>query len=157
MHLIPKASGGKRPIGVLATIMRLWEAIRKPVVWQWRSRNTRPYNWATAGRSAEAAIWGQALKDDVAKARGKVCGAVLYDLVKAYEYVKLELIWEAGIAMDFPLLILRLLLEGFAFLRVLIYRGTVAEGSATLSAILAGSVFCDVRPSPSTKSHHPNI
>ena len=37
IHLIPKASGGSRPIGVLATVTRLWESMRNLVVWQWRS------------------------------------------------------------------------------------------------------------------------
>ena len=96
---------GKRPIGVLATVARTWEAMRKPVVWQWRSKHTRPYNWATAGRSAEAAVWGQALRDEVARAKGKSCGAVLFDLLKAYEYVRLELVSAAGLEMEFPTVI----------------------------------------------------
>ena len=141
IHLIPKASGGRRPIGVLATVTRIWESMRKPVVWQWRAKHTRPYNWATAGRSAEAAVWGQALRDEVARAKGKACGAVLYDLVKEYEYVRLELVWEAGLQMEFPAVILRLLMEIYAFVRTLVYRGALADGIETLSAILAGSVF----------------
>ena len=141
IHLIPKASGGRRPIGVMASVIRLWEAARKPVIWQWRAKNARPYNWAAAGRSAEAAIWGQTVRDEVAQAKGKSCGAVLFDLVKAYEYVRLELVWEAGMAAGFPALVLRLLMESFAFARTLIYRGALAKGITTLSAILAGSVF----------------
>ena len=65
----------------------------------------------------------------------------MFDLVKAYEYVKLELVWEAGWAMGFPPLILRLLLESFAVTRALTFRGALAHGIDTLSAILAGSVF----------------
>ena len=141
VHLIPKASGGRRPIGVLATFVRLWEAVRKPIVWQWRSRIERPYNWAAPGRSAEMGVWGQSLKDEVAKGRGQHSGAVMYDLAKAYEMVKLELVWEHGRRWGFPGRILRLMLEAFAFTRHLVFKGAVAEGVDTLSAILAGSVF----------------
>ena len=140
-HLVPKPSGGRRPMGVLATITRIWEAIQKPVVWRWRAANIRPYNWAAAGRSAEGAIWAQTLEDEAAIARGYQCGAVLFDLVKAYEMVKLELVWREGMAMGFPPLILRLALESFAFTRTLSYHGAVAEGVETLSAILASSAL----------------
>ena len=32
IHLIPKPDGGRRPIGVQPTIVRIWERIRKPIV-----------------------------------------------------------------------------------------------------------------------------
>ena len=141
VHLIPKASGGRRPIGVLATFVRVWEAMRKPIVWQWRAQIERPYNWAATGRSAEMGVWGQSLKDEVARGKGQQRGAVMYDLAKAYEMVRLELVWEHGRRWRFPKIILRLLLECFAFIRHLMFKGAVAEGVETLSAILAGSAF----------------
>ena len=141
VHLIPKPAGGRRPIGVLATFIRVWEAMRKPVIWRWRTAIARPYNWAAKGRSAEAGIWCQSIKDEVARGVGQHCGAVLFDLVKAYEMVKLDLIWHHGMKRRFPGRILRLVLESFAFTRYLVFRQAVAAGADTLSAMLAGSVF----------------
>ena len=121
--------------------MRVWEAVRKPIVWQWRAKIDRPYNWAATGRSAEMGVWGQSLKDEVARGRGQQAGAVMYDLAKAYEMVKLELVWQHGRRWGFPARILRLMLESFAFIRHLVFKGAVASGVDTLSAILAGSAF----------------
>ena len=42
--LIPKADGGRTPIGLLAAIVRVWERLRKPVVAAWRKSVERPYN-----------------------------------------------------------------------------------------------------------------
>ena len=53
--LIPKADGGRRPIGLLAGLVRILERIRKPIVASWRASVERPYNWAARGRSPQAA------------------------------------------------------------------------------------------------------
>ena len=70
--------------------------MRKAAIWRWRAQNERDYNWSTKGRSAEAAVYGQALRDEAALARGYCVAATLYDLTKAYESVRLELVWEEG-------------------------------------------------------------
>ena len=74
-------------------------------------------------------------------ARGEESAAALIDLAKAFEYVRLELVWEAGKRLKFPEGILRLMLETFAFVRHLLLNGAMSEAVATLSAILAGSSF----------------
>ena len=66
--LIPKADGGRRPIGLLAAIVRVWERIRKPVVATWRKSVERPYNWAAKGRSPQAAAWHHSLRAEAAVA-----------------------------------------------------------------------------------------
>ena len=67
VHFIPKQAGGRRPIGVLATFIRIWEVMRKPVIWSWRTAIARPFNWAATGRSAESGVWGQSVKDEAAR------------------------------------------------------------------------------------------
>ena len=32
VHLIPKATGGRRPVGLLPSLVRVWERVRKPAV-----------------------------------------------------------------------------------------------------------------------------
>ena len=57
----------------------------------------RSYNWAANRRSPEAAVWKQALRAEAAAARGLESAACLLDLVKAFEMVKLELVWRGGL------------------------------------------------------------
>ena len=76
IHLIPKPSGGRRPIGVLPTLVRVWERIRKCEVQKWSNATRRHYDWATQGRSAEAAAWTQSLFDEAAAADGLQTAAV---------------------------------------------------------------------------------
>ena len=139
--LIPKNDGGRRPIGLLPALVRLWEKIRRPVVATWRVSVLRPYNWAAKGRSPQAAVWKEALRSEAACARGHSSGAVLIDLVKAFEYVKLELIWYAGLRLGFPVTMLALILESFSFARRLKCNGIYSDEFHTLSAILAGGGY----------------
>ena len=82
--LIPKADGGRRPIGLLAMLVRVWERVRRPIVQSWRRSVERDYNWAGKGRSAQAAVWKQALLDEVALGDGKHAAAALLDLVHPF-------------------------------------------------------------------------
>ena len=41
VHLIPKPIGGRRPIGLVSSLPRLWERARKPLLLQWRTACTR--------------------------------------------------------------------------------------------------------------------
>ena len=75
-------TGGRRPIGLQATIIRLWERARRPYVEEWRCRVHRDFNWAAKGRSAEGAVWVRALFDEAAIATGKTAASGMLDLVK---------------------------------------------------------------------------
>ena len=50
IKLIPKPKGGKRPIGLLAALVRLWERMRIPEVRRWKQTAFRDYNWAAKGQ-----------------------------------------------------------------------------------------------------------
>ena len=139
--LIPKSDGGRRPIGLLPAIIRIWERCRRPIVHAWRATVSRSYNWAAKGRNPEDAVWRQALKGEVAKSEGLESASALVDLVKAFEMVKLELVWMAGLRLHFPPDILRLTMETFALARRLVLDSAVADPVHTLSAVLAGSSF----------------
>ena len=139
--LIPKSDGGRRPIGLLPALIRIWERSRRPIVQSWRTTVERSYNWAAKGRSPEDAVWKQALKGEVAKAEGLQAASTLVDLVKAFEMVKLELVWRAGLRLHFPPKLLRMVLEIFALARRLVLDQAVSDPILTLSAILAGGSF----------------
>ena len=44
MHFTPKPTGGRRPIAVLATVLRVWERVRKPLVREWIACNHKEYD-----------------------------------------------------------------------------------------------------------------
>ena len=141
IHLIPKTVAGTRPIGLLPTVVRIYERIRRPVVARWRESNAKQYNWMTGGRSAVRAVWAQTVQDEAAVAQGKVSVSALLDLEKAFECVRLDRIWGLARKRNFPMIILKAVMEAYCFARRLVYQGAVGEEIRTLSAILAGGGF----------------
>ena len=142
MYLIPKPTGGRRPIGLLAALPRLWAKVRKTKVRGWRHELGKHYDWMRKGKGAQQAVWIQSVMEEAAQQRGLASAAVLVDLVKAFEQVMLQLVWAAGLEHGFPMKILRLSMEACAFPRRMVYRGAYSERSvSTLSAILAGHGF----------------
>ncbi len=142
IRLIPKATGGRRPIGLLASLVRLWERVRRPHIVEWRGRVQRGYNWMTRRRGAARAVWAQTVAEEAARQRGLASAAVLVDLVKAFEMIILARVWKVAIRLEFPPHLLRLSMEVCAFERRLAYRGAYSEGTAhTLTAVLAGSGY----------------
>lgn len=136
--LDPQTWGGRRPIGILPTVVRVWERCRKIEVQRWLHQNRRKFDWATSGRSAEMAAWHQSITDEAATAQGLTSVGAFLDLAKAFENVRLQDIWAAGRRLHFPLVVLRVTLEAFAFSRRLVYQQAISEPVGTLSAILAG-------------------
>ena len=56
--LVPKTPTGERPIGLMSSIVRVWERMRKPsILDQWMISQTRSHDWVCKGRSAEMAGW----------------------------------------------------------------------------------------------------
>ncbi len=138
IHLIPKLAGGRRPIGILPTLVRVWERTRRSEVVAWRSSCNRDYNWMSPGRGAERSVWVQSIHEEAARARGDMTASVLIDLVKAFEMIVLSHVWDRGLIHRFPVQILRLALETCSFARRLTYRGAVSKVSSTFTAIIAG-------------------
>ena len=138
LHLIPKPAGGRRPIGLLPTLVRLWERARKDVVRRWRSKEAMPFSWAGKGKGSEAAVWQQSVRAEAATHRGHTTAAMMVDLVKAFESVPLWRVWEAGLRRGLPTRLLRLALEACSFTRRLVFSHAFSEAVESLSAILAG-------------------
>ena len=49
LFLIPKPSGGRRPVAVMATIARIWEKARRPTIRQWAGKNRKDQDRSTSG------------------------------------------------------------------------------------------------------------
>ena len=61
----------------------------------------------------------------------------MFDLAKAYEVVRLELVWEHDREWGNPGRMLRLMLERIGITRHCVFKGAVAGGVDTLSASLS--------------------
>ena len=62
--LVPKTPTGERPIGLVPSIVRVLERMRKPILDQWMISQTWSYDWACKGRSAEMAAWQHLVLED---------------------------------------------------------------------------------------------
>ena len=138
VHLIPKPVGGRRPIGLMATLIRLYERVRRHLIVEWRATRNDNHNYMVGGKSAEDAVWCQSVRDEAVRENGLVSASVLLDLVKAFECVRLDVIWRAAMRTGFPLAVLRLSLQAYCRARRLVYRGVVGDPVLSLNAILAG-------------------
>ena len=81
--------------------MRVWERMRRPEMLCWMRSQEREYHWSNVGGTAETAVWQQLvhaesldLKDDGADS--EAMATVLLDLVKCFEKVRLEHVWNWG-------------------------------------------------------------
>ena len=66
--LLPKLTGGVRPIALFASLYRLWTRTRRPLVQQWMQSNNRPFFAAGKGRDPESTVWRQAMRAETAVA-----------------------------------------------------------------------------------------
>ena len=141
IHLIPKLSGGMRPIGLMATLIRIYERVRRNLVARWREENCEDFNYMANGRSSIDAVWNQSVRDEAAARKGILSASALLDLIKAFESVRLDIIWATGVENKFPLPVLRLALQAYCLTRRLVFREAVGKPIRTFNAILAGGGF----------------
>ena len=137
-----KLLGGFRPIGLLPSIIRLWEVCRKRALWDWERENRRSYNWAAPGNSSYTVVAHQRLAAE-AMPNGFFSALALLDLVKAYELVPHHRILDGAVAFNFPLVILRVLFCVFNLPRRICIQVCFSsfDVGASFSTIIAGSVF----------------
>ena len=86
--LLPKSSGGLRPIGLFPWLPKVWAKARRDTVAEWEALNSRGYLFAGAGRGADHAVWKQAARAEWAGiVKHTDFGMAFFDLVKAFDRV----------------------------------------------------------------------
>ena len=107
--LLPKPDGGRRPIGLLPSLIRLWMRVRLSVVRRWQALHERDYFYAGPRRGAQVASRKQAARAELAQASEySSYAAMLLDLVKAFERVPHYWLVRQAVRFRYPLIILRL-------------------------------------------------
>jgi len=144
--LIPKPDGGRRPIGLLPSVVRWWMRIRLEVVRSWQAANERPF-YAGPRKGAEVAAWKHAARSELAHSQrheGICYAALLLDLVKAFERVPHEWLIAQGVRFQYPLLILRLSIRAYRLHRTLVVEGLCSALLCATRGITAGAVHATV-------------
>ena len=138
--LIPKPTGGRRPIGWYQTIFRIWGAIRSPLVKQWERVKTSGLGFATdPGQSAIDVVWRHSLRGEIAKSSSRYFGCVLWDLQKCYEKIQHDRLIEAANKHGYPTGILRLTLASYRASRRILLNGLVSRHIYPNAGIIAGA------------------
>ena len=143
--LIPKSDSGRRPIGLLPSLIRWWMRARLDVVRAWQHNHERPYFYAGPGKGADVACWCQAARADLAAARRLVDHAnVMSDLVKAFERVPHFWLAQFAHKYDYPVHILRLSISAYRLARVIVISGVSSDFMYALRGITAGAVHATI-------------
>ena len=138
---LDKPDGGKRPIGLLASILRIWGKLRRSYANEWERDNARSYFWGGAAKGAEQCVWHQALRSEWASGAGQCSASALLDLAKCYEKVKHGLLADKCQQHGFNAIVARLAISLYAGPRRLVANGAVSRQMCTKQGILAGCTF----------------
>ena len=133
--LLPKPDGGRRPIGLMPSLIRLWMRVRLDVVRVWRSGPMK---------GASVAAWKQAARAEWANSSDLDYISTLLDLVKAFERVPHDWLVHHAIALNYPIRILKLSVKAYLLGRVIIVDGVASPLIWAERGITAGSVFATI-------------
>ena len=137
--LLPKADGGKRPIGLFPSTVRLWMRARSRVLRKWERDDQRSGIFGGKGMSATRASWAAAFRGENASHNTAHYAQVLLDLEKAFESVPHKQLWDAAARRGYPLSILRLSLAAYKLPRAVGCDGVFSRLISASREITAGS------------------
>ena len=126
--LIPKNVTSERPLALMPTLIRWWEALGVPEVAKWQQKYRVDWD-ATDGRNggAQRTVWDVLVEMDrfngKAKAEEQGAVALVSDLAKAFELVSLPVVWAWATHFSFSRKILRVLCGYFEHQRRVQFEG----------------------------------
>ena len=139
--LIPKSDGGRRPIGLMPTVIRLWMRARSIEARKWEAANKRDSVYGGCGMGAQRAAWQATYQAEKAKLDGEGYVQSLLDLVKAFETVKHHHLVQAAQRHGWNPWLLRMSLAAYRAARVIDVDGVVSRSITAVDGITAGSGF----------------
>lgn len=121
--LIPKGDGGRRPISLCPTLVRVWMRVRLDVAQEWAKANDRSFLYAGPCKGADVAAWNQCLLAEGSRAMSLPYLASLQDLVQAFDTVPFDHLAQCGGRLGYSLFLLRLSIASYLLARVLDVKG----------------------------------
>ena len=137
--LIPKPDGGRRPIGLFPTAIRIWMRARSDIARRWENRHAAAPFYGGKGMGAQRAAWMVALRAEVAAHDQLSLAQALLDLVKAFERIPHHLVAKAAKKLGYCLCTLRLSLAAYRLPRVLGADGAFSRLVTAVLGITAGA------------------
>ena len=141
ISLIPKATGGTRPIGLFSGLYRLWTRVRKVEATEWERENSRSYFAARGGNGALDTVWQQAFRAERNTGKGGSSAAVLVDLKSFYDHFHYGILKHRADEGGFPKKITNLALKAYEAGRRIMQEGLVADPIFTGRGVVAGCGF----------------
>ncbi len=139
--LLNKKSGGRRPVGILPTLYRVWAAIRKPLLHAWERNWSRNFFAAGRGKSATDAAWHRALRAEHAALVGASAGSILWDLRKCFEHGRHSVLAREAEALGFPMAMARLATAVYTAERRLCLDGAMSRPVKATRGFIAGCAW----------------
>ena len=142
--LIPKADGGRRPIGLFPSVICIWMRCRLDVAQAWVSEHDREYMYAGPSKGAEVASWRQSLLGEAAQSFHLNYVSTLLDLIKAFDCVPFDCLAECAGRVGYNLTLLRLSIASYLLARVLEVEECCSVLIWATRGLAAGSVMATI-------------
>ncbi len=136
--LLPKESGGFRPIGIAAAIYRIWSKARREEADAWERRYPRSFFAAAKGDGPIDAMWRLAARQEAGIADGEVAATVTEDLHAFFETVDRDRLVREARAVGFPIAIIKAALAAYSSARMVTMNGRVSRELYPTAGVLAG-------------------
>ena len=139
--LLPKPDGGRRPIGLFPSIVRIWMRARVGCANSWCAANPRPCIFGGSGMGAQRAAWLMSFRAESAALTRRKFGHTMLDLVKAFEKVPHRMLVAAACKHGYNLWVLQLSLAAYRMPRTVSVGGIFSRSIVATRGITAGSGF----------------
>ena len=139
--LLPKSDGGRRPIGLFCTLIRLWMRARIWAARTWEATHASSSVFAGPDMGAQKASWQESFAAEAAALTGDEHAQGLLDLVKAFETIPHHVLVQAAASLGYPLRLLRLSVAAYRLRRSVGVEGAYSATIRACRGITAGSGF----------------
>ena len=139
--LLPKSDGGRRPIGLFCSLIRVWMRARVNHARAWEKEHASDSVFAGADMGAQKAAWQASYTAEAASLAGEDHAQALLDLIKAFETVPHAVLVAVARHLNYPIRLLKLSIAAYRLRRSVGIDGAYSATVQATRGITAGSGF----------------